>query len=63
MGVDFKFRCYGNQNQNNCLLLKKTKGLLFKQKCFSKNYLSNTVKLLLQVVSFFEEKLVICLLL
>ena len=23
--LDFKFRCYGNQNQNNCLLLKKQK--------------------------------------
>ena len=29
---NFKFRCYGNQNQNYCLLLKKTKGLLFKKK-------------------------------
>ena len=31
-------RCCGNQNQNDCLLLKN-KGLLFKQKCFSKNIL------------------------
>ena len=23
--LHFKFRCYGNQNQNNCLLLKKQK--------------------------------------
>ena len=23
--LDFKFRCYGNQNQNDCLLLKKQK--------------------------------------
>ena len=32
----FKFRCYGNQNQNDCLLLKKRKGLLFKERGFSK---------------------------
>ena len=30
--LHFKFCCYGNQNQNYCLLLKKTKRLLFKQK-------------------------------
>ena len=25
ISLDFKFRCYGNQNQNYCLLLKKRK--------------------------------------
>ena len=37
--LDFKFSCCGNQNQNNCLLLRKTKGLLFKRKYFSENNL------------------------
>ena len=23
ISLDFKFRCYGNENQNDCLLLKK----------------------------------------
>ena len=36
--LHFKFCCYGNQNQNYCLLLK-TKGLLFKQKWCSKSNL------------------------
>ena len=35
--LHFKFRCYGKQNQNDCLSLKKTKGVLFQEKCFSKN--------------------------
>ena len=25
ISLDFKFRCYGNQNQNDCLLLEKQK--------------------------------------
>ena len=38
ISLNLKFRCYGNQNQKNCLLLKN-RSLLFKQKCFSKNNL------------------------
>ena len=37
--LHFKFCCYGNQNQSYCLLLKKTKGLLLKQKRCSKSNL------------------------
>ena len=37
--------------------IEKTKGLLFKQKCFSKIIWNNTVELLLHLVSFYEEKL------
>ena len=46
----FKFCCYGNQNQNYCLLLKKTKGLLFKQKRCLKQYS------LIATAGSFEEK-------
>ena len=42
--LDFKFRYYGNQNQHKCLSLKKTKGLLFKQKCFKKIIRNSTVE-------------------
>ena len=35
--LDFKFRCYGNQNQSYCLLLKKQKVQLLKQ-----NWCSNS---------------------
>ena len=39
ISFDFKFRCYGNKNQNDCLLFEKTKGLLFKQKWCSESNL------------------------
>ena len=35
----YKSRCCGNQNQNDCLLLKRQKGLLCKQKWCSKSNL------------------------
>ena len=38
ISLHLKFCCYGNQNQND-VYYWKTKGLLFKQKCFSKNNL------------------------
>ena len=57
ISLDFKFRCYGSQNQNNYLLLKK-KGLLFKQNYFSKNNLKQ-YSLLKQDISCFEKELVI----
>ena len=41
ISLHFKFRCYGNQNQNYCLLLKKRKDLLFKQKWCSKSNLKH----------------------
>ena len=57
--LDFKFRCYGNQNQNCCLLLKKQKVYCLSKTDAQKVIWNNTVWLLLQVVSNFEEKLVI----
>ena len=58
ISLDFKFRCYGNQNQNDCLLLK-TKGLLFKERVSQKQFETIQFLLLLQAISFFKEKLVI----
>ena len=57
--ASFQICCYGNQNQNYCLLLKKQ--MVY---CLSKSHVrtviwNNTVWLLLQVVSSFEEKWVI----
>ena len=53
--LHFKFLCY--DNHNDCLLLKKQKVYCL-SKCFTKNNLKQ-YSLLLQAVSFFEEKLVI----
>ena len=55
----FKFHCYGNQNQNDCLLLEKQKVYCLSKSDFQTVIWNNTVWLLLQVVSSFEEKLVI----
>ena len=54
--LHFKFCCYGNQNQNYCLLLKKQKVY-----CLSKSDVRKVIwnRLPLQVVSSFEEKWVI----
>ena len=41
ISLDFKFRCYGNQNQN-IVYYWKTKGLLFKERGFSKTIWNNT---------------------
>ena len=38
ISLDFKFRCYGNQNQNDCLLLKTLKVY-----CLSKNYVQTVI--------------------
>ena len=55
----FKVCCYGNQNQNYCLLLKKQKVYCLSKSDVRKVIWNNTVWLLLQVVSSFEEKWVI----
>ena len=52
----FKFCCYGNQNQNYCLLLKKQKVYCLSKSDVRKVIWNNTVWLLLQVVSSFEDK-------
>ena len=57
--LDFKFRCYGNQNQNYCLLLKKQKVYCLSKSDIQKVVWNNSVWLLLQAVSSFEVKLVI----
>ena len=57
ISLDFKFRCYVNQNQNDCRLLKK--GLLFKERGFSKTSWNNTVFIITAGYIIFEEKLVI----
>ena len=54
-----KFCCYGNQDQNYCLLLKKQKVYCLSKSDVRKVISNNTVWLLLQVVSSFEEKWVI----
>ena len=51
----FKLRCHGNQNQNYCLLLKEQKVYSLSKKDVQKVVWNNTVWLLLQVVSNFEE--------
>ena len=38
ISLDLKFRCYGNQNQNDCLLLKKQK-VYYLEQGVSKNNL------------------------
>ena len=55
----FKFCCYGNQNQNCWLLLKKQKVYCLSKSVVWKVIWNSTVWLLLQVVSSFEEKWVI----
>ena len=57
ISLDFKFRCYGNQNQNDCLLLKKQKVYCLSKSDVQNVVWNNTVWMLLQVVSCFEEKL------
>ena len=57
--LNFKFRCYGNQNQNDCLLLKKQNVYCLSKSDVKTVIWNNTVWLLLQVVSSFEEKFVI----
>ena len=54
--LHFKFCCYGNQNQNYCLLLKKQKVYCLSKSDVQKVTWNNTVWLLLQVVSSFEDK-------
>ena len=54
-----KFCCYGNRNQNYCLLLKKKKVYCLSKRVVWKVIWNSTVWLLLQVVSSFEEKWVI----
>ena len=57
--LHFKFCCYNNQNQNYCLLLKRQKVYYLCKTDVRKVIWNNTVWLLLQVVSSFEEKWVI----
>ena len=57
--LHFKFCCYGNQNQDYCLLLKKQKVYCLSKSDVWKVIWNNTVWLLLQVVSSFEDKWVI----
>ena len=57
--LHFKFCCYGNQNQNCCLLLKKQEVYCLSKSDVWQVIWNNTVWLLLQVVSSFEEKWVI----
>ena len=59
ISLHLKFCCYGNQNQNYCLLLKKQKVYCLSKSDVRKVIWNNTVWLLLQVVSSFEEKWVI----
>ena len=59
ISLHFKFCCYGNQNQNYCLLLKKQKVYCLSKTDVRKVIWNNKVWLLLQVVSSFEEKWVI----
>ena len=54
--LHFKCCCYGNQNQNYCLLLKKQKVYCLSKSDVRKVIWNNTVWLLLQVVSSFKEK-------
>ena len=54
-----RFCCYGNQNQNYCLLMKKQKVYCLSKSIVWKVIWTSTVWLLLQVVSSFEEKWVI----
>ena len=56
--LDFKFRCYSNQNQNYCLSLKKQKVYCLSKSDVQKVVWNNSVWLLLQVVSSFEVNLV-----
>ena len=56
---NFKFCCYGNQNQAYCLLLKKQKVYCLSKSDVRKVIWNNTVWLLLQVVWSFEDKWVI----
>ena len=37
ISLDFRFRCYGNQNQNECLLLKKQKVYCLSNLCSNSN--------------------------
>ena len=57
--LHFKFCCCGNQNQNYCLLSKKQKACCLSKSNVRKVIWNNTVWLLLQVVSSFEDKWVI----
>ena len=57
--ASFQIRCYGTQNQNCCLLLKKQNVYCLSKSDVQKVIWNNTVWLLLQVVSSFEEKWVI----
>ena len=57
--ASFQICCYGNHNQNYCLLLKKQKVYCLSKGDVQKVIWNNTVWLLLQVVSRFEEKWVI----
>ena len=57
--LHFKFCCYGNQNKKYCLLLKKQKVYCLTKSDVRKVIWNNTVWLLLQVVSSFEDKWVI----
>ena len=59
ISLDFKFRCYDNQNQNDCLLLEKQKVYCLSKSEAQKVAWNNAVWSLLQIVSSFEEKLVI----
>ena len=59
ISLHFQFCCYGNQNQNYCLLLEKQKVYYLSKSDVRKVIWNNTVWLLLQVVSSFEEKSVI----
>ena len=44
ISLHFKFGCYGNQNQNDCLLFKKQKVYCL-SKCFSKNNLKQYISI------------------
>ena len=57
--LHFKFCCYGNQNQSYCLLLKKPKVYCSSKSDIRKVIWNNTVWLLPQVVSNFEDKWVV----
>ena len=59
ISLHFKFCCYGKHNQNYCLLLKKQKIYCSSKSDVGKVIWNNTVWLLPQVVSSFEEKWVI----
>ena len=57
ISLDFKFCCYGNQNEHNCLSLKKQKVYYLSNSVVQKIIWNNTVDLLLHVVSFFLRKI------